>query len=225
VTKCLFTDKWLCSSTVVSAITLECRPWNWPPQAPGMCMVCRHTQFFVKNKETWAKGSLNGKVSLARIRAWAGQWWRTPLIQALGRQRQRQRQVDFWVRGQPGLQSEVQDNQGYTEKPCLEKQKQTNKQTNKKELEFDPQHPCEVTRHGTALVIPALGDRDRRVPGPCSVGTLQASERHTAQKKVNDISEVDTWTHTHTIYRTHTHKEHTQTHTDKHTEIHTHIKK
>ena len=32
-------------------------------------------------------------------------WWRTPLIPALGRQRQ----ADFWVRGQPGLQSEFQD--------------------------------------------------------------------------------------------------------------------
>jgi hypothetical protein len=30
-------------------------------------------------------------------------------------------------RGQPGLQSEFQDSQGYTEKPCLKKQKQTNK--------------------------------------------------------------------------------------------------
>jgi hypothetical protein len=54
----------------------------------------------------------------------AGQWWCTPLIPALGRQRQ----ADFWVRGQPGLQSEFQDSQGYTEKPCLKKQKQTNKQ-------------------------------------------------------------------------------------------------
>ena len=47
-----------------------------------------------------------------------------PLIPALGGQRQ----VDFWVRDQPGLQSEFQDNEGYTEKPCLEKPKQTNKQ-------------------------------------------------------------------------------------------------
>jgi hypothetical protein len=31
--------------------------------------------------------------------------------------------VDFLVRGQPGLQSEFQDSQGYTEKPCLEKNK------------------------------------------------------------------------------------------------------
>jgi hypothetical protein len=40
-----------------------------------------------------------------------------PLIPALGRERQ----ADFWVQGQPGLQSEFQDSQDYTEKPCLEK--------------------------------------------------------------------------------------------------------
>jgi hypothetical protein len=49
----------------------------------------------------------------------AGWWWRKPLIPALGRQRQ----ADFWVWGQPGLQSEFQDSQGYTEKPHLEKKK------------------------------------------------------------------------------------------------------
>ena len=32
-----------------------------------------------------------------------------PLIPALGRQRQ----VDFWVQGQPGLQSDFQDSQSY----------------------------------------------------------------------------------------------------------------
>jgi hypothetical protein len=44
-------------------------------------------------------------------------WWHVPLIPAL----RRQRQADFWLWGQPGLQSEFQDSQGYTEKPCLEK--------------------------------------------------------------------------------------------------------
>jgi hypothetical protein len=56
-------------------------------------------------------------------------WWCTPLIPALGRQRQ----ADFWVRGQPGLQSEFQNSQGYTEKPCLfkkKKKKNPNKQKN-----------------------------------------------------------------------------------------------
>jgi hypothetical protein len=42
-----------------------------------------------------------------------------PLIPALGRQRQ----ADFWIQGQPGLQSEFQDSQVYKEKPCLEKPK------------------------------------------------------------------------------------------------------
>jgi hypothetical protein len=37
----------------------------------------------------------------------------------------RQRQVDLQVRGQPHLQSEFQDSQGYTENPCLEKQNKT----------------------------------------------------------------------------------------------------
>ena len=47
-----------------------------------------------------------------------------PLILAL----RRQKEVDLWVQGQPGLQSEFQDSQDYTEKPCIEN-KQTNKQT------------------------------------------------------------------------------------------------
>jgi hypothetical protein len=36
--------------------------------------------------------------------------------------------VDFGVQGHPGLQSEFQDSQGYTEKPCLEKQNKTKQQ-------------------------------------------------------------------------------------------------
>ena len=40
----------------------------------------------------------------------------------------------FLSQGQPDQQSEFQDTQGYTKKPCLEKQtsKQTNKQTKTK---------------------------------------------------------------------------------------------
>ena len=45
-----------------------------------------------------------------------------PLIPALGRQRQ----SNLWVQDQPGLQSEFQDSQSYTEKPCLEKQTNEN---------------------------------------------------------------------------------------------------
>ena len=44
-------------------------------------------------------------------------------------------QADFWVRDQPGLQSEFQDSQGYTEKPCLEKAKKEKKER-KKEKEI-----------------------------------------------------------------------------------------
>jgi hypothetical protein len=80
----------------------------------------------VKEKWQWSDFlSQKSKLwSSFRNSRWARQWWRTPLIPALGRQRQ----ADFWVRGQPGLQSEFQDSQSYTEKPCLEKQKQKQKQ-------------------------------------------------------------------------------------------------
>jgi hypothetical protein len=55
-----------------------------------------------------------------------------PLIPALGRQRQ----VDFGVLGQPGLQSKFQDSQCYTEKPCLKKPKNKNKKKKEKKKDI-----------------------------------------------------------------------------------------
>jgi hypothetical protein len=79
------------------------------------------------------------------------------LIPALGEQRQ----VDLCVRGQPGLQSEFQDSQGYTEKNCLEKKvkkQQTNKQK-KKQSEIKSTFYCSFrgpefgTQHSGQLVL------------------------------------------------------------------------
>ena len=53
------------------------------------------------------------------------------MIPALGRQRQ----ADFWVPGQPGLQSEFQDSEDYTEKACLktlEKKKEKKRKEKKR---------------------------------------------------------------------------------------------
>jgi hypothetical protein len=61
--------------------------------------------------------SLQQKRKLSDKNGYLGQvWWHKPLIPALGRQRQEDR-------GQTGLQSEFQDSQSYTEKPCLETKK------------------------------------------------------------------------------------------------------
>jgi hypothetical protein len=50
-------------------------------------------------------------------------WWHTPLIPAL----RKQRQVDSWVRGQPGLQSEFQDQQGLHRETLSRKTKKKKK--------------------------------------------------------------------------------------------------
>jgi hypothetical protein len=65
-----------------------------------------------------------------------GQWWHMPLIPPL----RRQRQADFRVRGQPGQQNEVQDSQGYTEKPCLEKKPKNQKTKTKTKTKKTPKN-------------------------------------------------------------------------------------
>jgi len=54
----------------------------------------------------------------------------------------------FLSRGQPGLQSEFQDSQGYTEKPCLENNNNhnNNKIINKKSAEKYLHLPGQVSR-------------------------------------------------------------------------------
>jgi hypothetical protein len=86
------------------------------------------------------------------------QWWRTPLIPTLSRQRQ----VDLWVWGQPGLQSEFQDSQDYIEKPCLKNKTTTtkNKQTKTRSLDVQPYlwgllffYPSYMIRINLGLVV------------------------------------------------------------------------
>ena len=61
---------------------------------------------------------LKGKPTKTSMAVVAGM----PLIPAL----RRLRQVDFYFWGQPSVQSEFQESQGYTEKPCLESPLQPN---------------------------------------------------------------------------------------------------
>jgi hypothetical protein len=71
--------------------------------------------------------------------------------------------VDFWVRGQPGLQSEFQDSQGYTEKPYLEKPKKKKKKKRRNfSFHYSKKHTWKWFLRtskpyiGHMLVIPAL---------------------------------------------------------------------
>jgi hypothetical protein len=75
-----------------------------------------------------------------------------PLIPALGRQKQ----VAFWVRGQPGLQSELQDTQGYTEKPCLEKNKTKQNKTKPNQTKQQQKEFCTKTIWSLSLFVGKL---------------------------------------------------------------------
>jgi hypothetical protein len=77
-----------------------------------------------RQREREREGERERTIHHSKLTTLAGRWWCTPLIPAL----RRQRQADFRVRGQPGLQSEFHDNQDYTERPCLEKPKKKKKE-------------------------------------------------------------------------------------------------
>jgi hypothetical protein len=60
-------------------------------------------------------------------------WWRTPLIPALGKQRQ----ANFWVRGQPGLQSECSRTaRAIKRNPVSKKNKKTKNKKQKKKKQY-----------------------------------------------------------------------------------------
>ena len=63
-----------------------------------------------------------------------------PIIPAL----ERQGQADFWIWGQPGLQSEFLDSQGYTEKPCVKEKTKTKTKQNKTDLKWTCMNLCIV---------------------------------------------------------------------------------
>lgn len=56
-------------------------------------------------------------IIIIKIAGYTRLWWYMPLIPTL----KRQRRANVWVWKQPGLRSEFQNNQNYTEKHCLGK--------------------------------------------------------------------------------------------------------
>jgi hypothetical protein len=110
------------------------------------------------------------------------------LIPALGRQRQ----VDFWVRGQPGLQSEFQDSQGYTEKPFLEKTNNKNKKHSQHCARDSPQNFsfCK-TKTESPLSQPSFPQ-----PASMPLSLLCECSSAPAPHKYNSIAFVFLYTHT-----------------------------
>jgi hypothetical protein len=97
------------------------------------------------------------------------------------------RQVNFCVRGQPGLQSEFQDSQGYTEKPCLKKKKKKRKEKKRKGKKKEKKMPRPVHNNtlppvrpqipkgsiASQFIIPSWDHR-----GPCRPGAVDRNARN-----------------------------------------------
>jgi hypothetical protein len=103
-------------------IPLADSSWHLSRRDQTSWIILQHYLFCIWNLNINLYNELHGKEENkygimihsvdSRIEKFAGQWWCMPLILALGRQRQ----VDFWVWGQPGLHIEFQESQGYSEK-------------------------------------------------------------------------------------------------------------
>jgi hypothetical protein len=80
-------------------------------------------------------------------------------------------------RGQPGLQSKFQDSQGYTKKPCLEKQKtKTNKQTKVSQLYIKQTNGSSLAKSKERLGMatdPAAADSERCPSHPHCLHSLR----------------------------------------------------
>jgi hypothetical protein len=132
VLRCVTTCFYFCASTFKFVIVLLCffetgSPWSsgWThvifnsQRGPGPNVPLSSITCILGTAGMWLHAKHPFKTE--KLARW---WWRMTLIPALGGQRQ----VDFWVRGQPCLQSEFQDIQGYTKKPCLEKKKKKDRE-------------------------------------------------------------------------------------------------
>jgi hypothetical protein len=94
-----------------------------------------------------------------------GQWWLTPLIPALGRQRQ----ADFVVRGQPGLQSYFQETLSQKNKKKKEEEEEgerRGKREGRGEKEKEKEKKKKKKKKGSACwctpITPA-SSRDRQI--------------------------------------------------------------
>jgi hypothetical protein len=74
----------------------------------------------------------------------------------------RQRQVDLWVQGKPGLQSEFQDSQDYTEKPCLKQKQKQQQQTHTQNKTKQNKTKQNKTKQNTAVLIYIESSRPAR---------------------------------------------------------------